>query len=76
LIDVPEAEYIVFEHGPFDYERDNRGVEETVDKAIAEFNFADTAYRFDTSPGRLAYFYHDPARFWKCIRPVRLGKTV
>ena len=22
-------------------------------------------------PGRIAYFYHDPARFWKYIRPFR-----
>lgn len=26
LIDVPEAEYIVFEHGPFDYEQENSGL--------------------------------------------------
>lgn len=27
LMDVPEAEYLVFEHGPFDYEQENRSVE-------------------------------------------------
>ena len=71
LIDVPEAEYIVFEHGPFDYEQENRSVEEKVDEAIANFKFADTNYCPDTSPGRIAYFFHDPERFWKYIRPVR-----
>ena len=71
MIDVPEAEYIVFEHGPFDYEQENRSVEEKVDTAIANFDFADTAYCPDTSPGRMAYFFHDPEQFWKCIRPVR-----
>ncbi len=71
LIDIPEAEYIVFEHGPFDYEQENRSVEEKVDTAIANFDFADTAYCMDTSPGRIAYFYHDPTQFWKYIRPVR-----
>lgn len=71
LIDVPEADYIVFEHGPFDYEQENRSVEEKVDAAIADFDFADTAYCYDTSPSRIAYFFHDPERFWKCIRPVR-----
>ena len=30
MIDVPEAEYIVFEHGPFDYEQENRSVEEKI----------------------------------------------
>ena len=71
LIDVPEAEYVVFEHGPFDYEHENCSVEEKIDAAIANFDFADTAYCYDTSPGRMAYFFHDPERFWKYIRPVR-----
>lgn len=71
LIDVPEAEYVVFEHGPFDYEQENCSVEEKIDAAIANFNFADTAYCYDTSTGRMAYFFHDPERFWKYIRPVR-----
>ncbi|MCL1882502.1 MAG: hypothetical protein FWF81_01940 [Defluviitaleaceae bacterium] len=30
LIDVPEAEYIVFEHGPFDYEQENSSVGDRV----------------------------------------------
>lgn len=71
LMDVPEAEYIVYEHGPFDYEQENRSVEEKIDAAIANFNFADTPYCLDTTPGRVAYFFHDPERFWKYIRPVR-----
>ena len=71
MIDVPEAEYIVFEHGPFDYEQENRSVEEKMEKAMATFDFSDTGYCFDTSPGRIIYFYHDPTRFWKYIRPVR-----
>lgn len=71
LADVPEAEYLVFEHGPFDYEQENRSVEETVEKAMAEFDFTGTGYRYDTSPGRLIYFYFNPERFWKYIRPVK-----
>lgn len=71
MIDVPEAEYIVFEHGPFDYEQENRSVEEKVEKAMATFDFASTGYCFDTSPGRIIYFYFYPERFFKYIRPVR-----
>lgn len=71
IIDVLEAEYIVFEHEPFDYEQENSSVEEKVDTAIANFDFADTAYCFDTSPDRMAYFFHDPEQFWKYIRPIR-----
>nr|WP_314459796.1 helix-turn-helix transcriptional regulator [uncultured Clostridium sp.] len=71
MIDVPEAEYIVFEHGPFDYEQENRSVEEKIEKAMAGFDFTDTGYCFDTSPGRILYFYHYPEKFWKYVRPVR-----
>lgn len=71
MVDVPEAEYIVFEHGPFDYEQENRSVEEKVEKVMATFDFTNTGYCFDTSPGRIIYFYFNPERFWKYIRPVR-----
>ncbi|MBX4260475.1 helix-turn-helix transcriptional regulator (plasmid) [Clostridium estertheticum] len=71
MIDVPEAEYIVFEHGPFDYEQENRSVEETIEKAMATFDFAITGYCFDTSTGRIIYLYYNPERFLKYIRPVR-----
>lgn len=71
LMDVPEAEYLVFEHGPFDYEQENRSVEETVEKAMEDFDFSNTEYLYDTTPGRVIYFYHDPERFWKYVRPVK-----
>ena len=71
LIDVPEAEYIVFEHGPFDYESQNGSVEEAMEAAMKNFDFSKTGYCLDLSPGRIFYFYHDPKRFWKYIRPVR-----
>lgn len=34
LMDVPEGEYIVFEHGPFDFETENTTVEAEIEKAI------------------------------------------
>lgn len=71
LMDVPEAEYLVFEHGPFDYEQENRSVEEKVEEAMAHFDFSETGYRYDTTHGRVIYFYHDPERFWKYVRPVK-----
>jgi len=70
LIDVPEGQYIVFEHGPFNYEQENRSVEDMIEKAMASFDFSETDYHFDTSPGRIIYFYHDPERYFKYIRPV------
>jgi hypothetical protein len=71
LMDIPQEEYIVFEHGPFSYEKENHTVEQVIEKAMAEFDFSGTGYALDTTPGRIAYFYHDPEQFWKYIRPVR-----
>lgn len=75
LMDVPEAKYLVFEHGPFDYEQENRHVETLIEDAMANFDFTDTGYCMDTSPGRIIYFYHDPSRFFKYVRPVRKADT-
>lgn len=69
--DIPEAEYLVFEHGPFDYEQENRSVEEKIENAMSTFDFTGTGYCFDTTPGRILYFYFDPERFWKYVRPVK-----
>ena len=71
MMDVPEGEYIVFEHGPFDFETENSSVEAKIEKAMKEFDYSTTGYCLDTTPGRVFYFYHDCARFWKYIRPVR-----
>lgn len=75
LMDVPEAEYVVFENGPFDYEQENRSVEEKIEKAMAEFDFEGTGYRYDTTPGRIIYFYFNPEKHFKYIRPVRKEKN-
>ena len=72
MADIPEAEYLVFEHGPFDYAQENRSVEEKIEKAMADFDFSDTGCCFDTStPGRIIYLYYDPERYCKYVRPVR-----
>lgn len=71
VIDIPEADYLVFEHGPFDYEQENRSVEASMETVMKEFNFANTGYAYDTTPGRILYFYFYPNRYWKYIRLVR-----
>lgn len=71
LMDVPEGEYIVFEHGPFDFETQNQSVEAKIEAAMKEFDYAASGYTLDTTPGRVFYFYHDCTRYWKYIRPVR-----
>ena len=70
-MDVPEGEYIVFEHGPFDFETENRQTEAEIEQAMKDFDYRSSGYELDTSQGRLFYFYHDPTRFWKYVRPVR-----
>ncbi len=71
MADIPEGEYIVFEHGPFDYETENGMVEQKIETAMKEFDYQASGYSLDTTLGRVFYFYHDCARFWKYVRPVR-----
>lgn len=71
LMDVPEGEYIVFEHGPFDFEKENCMVEEKIEKAMREFDYSAAGYELDMAQGRVFYFYHDCARHWKYVRPVK-----
>lgn len=72
LLEVPEGEYIVFEHGPFDFETQGGAVFEQLDKAIRSFDWAaGGGYLPDNVPGRIAYYYHDPARFLKRVLPVK-----
>lgn len=71
LADIPEGEYVVFEHGPFDYEQENRSVEEKIEQAMAAFDYTGTGYCLDTTPGRIMYFYYNPEQYFKYIRPVR-----
>ena len=71
LSDIPEGDYIVFEHGPFDLETGNSAVEAKIEKAMKNFDYSASGYVLDTGPGRAFYFYHDYKRYWKYIRPVR-----
>lgn len=71
LMDIPEGEYIVFEHGPFDFETENSAVEEKIERAMKEFDYAAAGCCLDTTPGRIFYFYHDCKRFWKYVRPIK-----
>ncbi len=70
IMDVPEGEYIVFEHGPFDFSQ-NQTVEQKIEQAMKDFDYAASGYELDTSQCRVFYFYHDCERFWKYVRPVK-----
>ena len=72
LTDIPEGEYLVFEHGPFDYEQECRTVEEKVEAAMRDFDYAAEGCALDTqTPGRVTYFYFNPGQYFKYIRPVK-----
>ncbi len=70
VIDIPEMEYIVFEHGPFNYDGESETVGRKLQKAIDGFDFSKTNYKPDANPGRISYFYFDPESFEKRIQPV------
>ena len=70
IMDVPEGEYIVFEHGPFDFETENQTVEARIEEAMKVFDYPASGYQLDLTPGRVFYFYHDCKQFWKYVRPV------
>ena len=70
MTDIPESQYIVFEHGPFNYEQENCSVEEKIEMAMATFDYASAGCCLDISPGRIMYFYYDPEQYFKYIRPV------
>lgn len=72
LMDVPEGEYVVFEHGPFDYATENAAVEQKIEAAMKAFDYAAAGCALDTTPERVFYFHHDVKRFWKYVRPVTL----
>ena len=71
VIDIPQAEYIVFEHGPFNYEEESQSTEESLNKAIDSFDYSKGEYVQDAKPGRISYFYFDPESFIKRVLPVR-----
>ena len=71
LTDIPQGEYVVFEHGPFDYEQECRTVEEKIEAAMRSFDYAANGCALDTTPGRIMYLYFDPGQYFKYIRPIR-----
>ena len=71
LSDIPEGDYVVFEHGPFDYEQENRTVENKIEAAMRSFNYAAHGCTLDLTPGRIMYLCYDPAQYFKYIRPIR-----
>ena len=71
VLNVPEAEYVVFEHGSFDYEQECETVGDKLQSAIDGFDYAGTGYEPDGAAGRISYFFFDPDKYEKRVRPVK-----
>lgn len=71
VMNVPAAEYIVFEHGSFDYEQECESVFEKLQGAIDSFDYSGTDYIPDQSAGRVSYYYFDPDKYIKRVLPVK-----
>ena len=71
VLNGPEAEYIVFEHGSFDYEQETDTMGAKLQNAINEFDYTVTEYEPDEAVGRLSYFYFDPEKYEKRVMPVK-----
>ena len=52
LMEVPEGDYLVFEHGPFNFETENSAVEEAMEQAMREFDYSASGYRLNTYTGQ------------------------
>jgi predicted transcriptional regulator YdeE len=70
VLNIPEMEYVVFEHGPFDFEEECETVDKKLEETISGFDLSKTEYKSDTSSGRIGYRYFDPESFEKRIKPV------
>jgi AraC-like DNA-binding protein len=71
MLDVAEAEYIVFEHGSFDYEQESESVYDKLQAAIDSFSYDGSGYAPDESVGRLSYYFFDPDKYIKRVLPVK-----
>ena len=76
MIDVAEGEYLVFEHGSFDYEQESESVGAKIQTAIDGFDFNGTDFISDDAAGRVRYFYHDPEKWEKRVLPVKRNNVI
>ncbi len=70
-LNVAAGEYIVFEHGAFDYDEESEEVGEAIAQAMAAFDYTASPYAPDETSERVGYFFFDPEQFEKRVLPVR-----
>lgn len=69
--DIPESEYLVFFHPPFDYLKDNGAVMRTVEEAASKFDPKEMGYEWDEEI-KQDYQRHFPEGYgYAVLRPVK-----
>lgn len=69
--DIPESEYLVFYHPPFDYLKGNGEVMSKVEQAAWSFDPASMGYEWDEET-KQAYQRHLPEGYgYAVLRPVK-----
>lgn len=69
---VPEGEYLIFAHPPFDYETMSSAVAERVEAVMSSYSLEGTEYEYDERNGRIRYWYHSPDVWgYRILRPVK-----
>ncbi len=70
-VEVPESDYVVFEHLAFDYEQQGNSVAESVHEAERKFDITGSGYEFELCGNRFGYFFHDSDKYYKIMKPVK-----
>lgn len=68
---IESTDYLVFQHGPFDFEKEADQVYGMLQKAMDTFSYQEVDFVPDISPGRLVYFYFDPDLYAKYLLPIQ-----
>lgn len=71
LIQVEAGDYLIFEHGPFDYEKEGDEVYRLLFGAMDRFSYDHVDFAPDIRPGRVAYYAFDPTAYARYLLPVR-----
>ncbi len=71
LTQVAGGDYLVFQHGPFDLEKEGPGVRNILHELIIGFDYDLVDFEPDHADGRLAYFYFEPDYFGKWVVPIK-----
>ncbi|MDO3411529.1 AraC family transcriptional regulator [Saccharibacillus sp. CPCC 101409] len=70
--EVPESEYLVFFHPPYDYLQENGEVQQTVEQTAWNFDPARLGYDWNDAPGVQNYQRHFPEGYgYAVLRPVK-----